>query len=137
MIFLNLNRPSSLTGSYLHYPLLMVVLGCFLYSVRGKLTFPAVLAFGSVFGRGLGEAAGSDPARSYFRLLLASDAHRAEPPREADRYLSILWQQQRADQALRAFDAVRRVVPDFCRLMGWRGSVWRAQPWLRTGTIWR
>lgn len=46
---LNLNRPSSLTGSYLHYPLLMVVLGCFLYSVRGKLTFPAVLAFGSVF----------------------------------------------------------------------------------------
>jgi len=54
----------------------------------------------------------------YFRLLLASDAHRAELPREADRYLSILLQQQRADQALRVFDAVRRAVPDFLPVDG-------------------
>ena len=46
---INLDRPSSLTGSYLHYPLIMVVLGCLLYSASGVINIPVLLAFGSVF----------------------------------------------------------------------------------------
>lgn len=49
----------------------------------------------------------------YFRLLLAAEAHRSELPREADRYLAVLLQQKRDDQALRIFESVRRVDPAF------------------------
>lgn len=49
----------------------------------------------------------------YFRLLLASEAHRAQLPRETDRYLALLLQQQRTDQALRVLDTVRRIDPTF------------------------
>jgi hypothetical protein len=49
----------------------------------------------------------------YFRLLLASESHRADLPREADRYLSVLVQLKRDDLALRVLESVRRVQADF------------------------
>lgn len=45
----DLARPSSLTGSYLHYPLVMVLLGVFLQSLKQKTSLVAILAFSSVF----------------------------------------------------------------------------------------
>ncbi|WP_410498350.1 hypothetical protein [Chitinibacter sp. S2-10] len=49
----------------------------------------------------------------YFKLLLASEPHRAELPREADRYLSILLQQKRDDLGLRVLESVRRLHPAY------------------------
>lgn len=45
----DLARPSSLTGSYLHYPLIMVMLGVFIQALNQRLTFFSLLAFASVF----------------------------------------------------------------------------------------
>ncbi len=45
----NLARPSSITGSYLHYPLIMVMLGVFLQVLKQRLSFVTLIAFASVF----------------------------------------------------------------------------------------
>ncbi|CAK9888114.1 MULTISPECIES: O-antigen ligase family protein [Pseudomonas] len=45
----DLARPSSLTGSYLHYPLIMVMLGVFLQAINQRVTFVSLIAFSSVF----------------------------------------------------------------------------------------
>lgn len=42
-------RPSSLSGSYLHYPLIMVVLSVAVHSLLEKITFPSLLGYMSVF----------------------------------------------------------------------------------------
>jgi len=49
LTFGGLIRPSSLTGSYLHYPLIMVLLGVVVHSLAGKLNFTSMLAYLSVF----------------------------------------------------------------------------------------
>lgn len=45
----NLVRPSSITGSYLHYPLIMVMLGVFLQVLKQRLSLVTLVAFASVF----------------------------------------------------------------------------------------
>lgn len=45
----DLARPSSLTGSYLHYPLVMVMFGIFIQALNQRLTLFSLLAFASVF----------------------------------------------------------------------------------------
>lgn len=45
----HLVRPSSLTGSYLHYPLVMVLLGVVLHSAHKRLNIYSLLAFSSAF----------------------------------------------------------------------------------------
>ena len=42
-------RPSSLTGSYLHYPLIMALLAVILISLNRKLSFSSILALASSF----------------------------------------------------------------------------------------
>lgn len=42
-------RPSSVTGSFLHYPLIMVLLGAFVHGLRNRMTWPVVIAYSSVF----------------------------------------------------------------------------------------
>ncbi len=42
-------RPASLTGSYLHYPLVLVSVGFFLFSLEKKVTISVMLAFLGVF----------------------------------------------------------------------------------------
>lgn len=42
-------RPPSLTGSYLHYPLVMVLFGVIVHSLSGKLTQASIIAYSSVF----------------------------------------------------------------------------------------
>lgn len=42
-------RPPSLTGSYLHYPLIMFLLGAIIHSIKNRLDIFSLLAFGGVF----------------------------------------------------------------------------------------
>lgn len=49
----------------------------------------------------------------YFRLLLASDAHRGELVREADCYIGVLLNQRRETQALQVLESVRQHNPVF------------------------
>lgn len=42
-------RPASFTGSYLHYPLVMFLLGAICYSLRRKFSISIILAYSSVF----------------------------------------------------------------------------------------
>jgi len=48
-VFGILVRPASLTGSYLHYPLVMVLLSVALFSLSKKLNIVLILGFSSVF----------------------------------------------------------------------------------------
>ena len=44
-----LERPSSLTGSYLHYPLVIVLLGFVLYALKGRLTILSAICVAAPF----------------------------------------------------------------------------------------